>query len=103
MLAPTIYVLSQFFPDYFLFGLSVQLPTTKPTKRIQTDLNGPSQVVAPETDLFDFSYVVTFTRSSLAESGISISTNVSTLGGMDFGVTNFFAAREATLTAGVFC
>ena len=29
--------------------------------------------------------------------------NVSTLGGMDFGVTNFFAAKEAMLTAGFFC
>lgn len=39
LLTPTIYVLSQLFPDVFLFGLSVQLPTTKPTNlTILTDL-----------------------------------------------------------------
>lgn len=39
---------------------------------------------------------MTFTRSSLAESGISLSTHVGRDG---FGVTNIFAAKEATLTA----
>lgn len=90
--------LSQIFPWFFcLFGLLVQLPTTKPTNL--TDLNGPSQVVAPETDLFDFSYVVTFTRSSLAESGISLSTHVGRDG---FWSDNFFCGERSNVNSWVF-